>query len=85
MLRSNRIENGKDLLRRLDPALKPAERGEPAQVVVHTLYRPISFFDKDGNGDLYADKVECLLDFHEARLKQQAVEFLEKLSPGTEP
>lgn len=85
VLRSNRMENGKDLLRRLDPALKPAERGEPAQVMVHTLYRPISFFDKDGNGDRYADEVECLLDLHEAHLEQQAMEFLEKLSPRTKP
>ena len=83
VLRSNRIGNDKDLVRRLDPALKPAERGEPAQVVVHTLYRPVSFFVKDRKGDRYADEAECLLDLHDARLEQQAMEFLEKISPST--
>lgn len=81
VLCSNRMDNVDDLVRRLDPALKPAERGEPARIVVHTLYRPVSFFDKDGKGDSYADEVECLLDLHDARLEQQAIEFLEKLSP----
>ncbi len=69
------------LIRKLDPALKPAERGEPCQVVVHTLYRHKSFFTAADDGTLYADEVECLLDLHEARLEQQALEFLEKLTP----
>ncbi len=68
------------LIRKLDPALKPAERGEPCQVVVHTLYRHKSFFTEASNGTFYADEVECLLDLHEARLEQQALEFLEKLT-----
>lgn len=69
------------IIRKLDPALKPAERGEPCQVVVHTLCRAKSFFTKATDGTLYADEVECLLDLHESRLEQQALEFLEKLSP----
>jgi hypothetical protein len=69
------------LIRKLDPALKPAERGEPCQVVVHTLYRHKSFFTEANDGTFYADEVECLLDLHEARLEQQALEFLEKLTP----
>jgi hypothetical protein len=69
------------LIRKLDPALKPAERGEPCQVVIHTLYRTKSFFTEAKNGTLYADEIECLLDLHEARLEQQALEFLEKLTP----
>lgn len=69
------------LVRKLDPALKPAERGEPCQVVVHTLYRQKSFFTEANDGMLYADEVECLLDLHAARLEQQALEFLEKLTP----
>jgi hypothetical protein len=85
VLCSNRMDNADDLVRRLDPALKPVERGEPARIVVHTLYRPVSFFNKDGKGDTYADEVECLLDLHDARLEQQAIEFLEKLSPRTRP
>jgi hypothetical protein len=83
VLRSNRMGNERDLVRRLDPALKPAEQGEPAQVVVHTLYRPVSFFVKDRKGDRYADEAECILDLHDARLEQQAMEFLEKISPST--
>lgn len=85
VLHSSRMKNGMDLVRRLDPALKHAERGESAQVVVHTLYRPVSFFEKNGKGNLYADEVECLLDLHDARLEQQAMEFLEKLSLRTRP
>lgn len=73
------------ILRKLDPALKPAEDGEPCQVVVHTLFRSKSFFTEAENGMLYADEVECLLDLHEAHLEQQAMEFLEKLSPRTKP
>lgn len=69
------------LIHKLDPALKPAKRGEPFQVVVHTLYRQKSFFTEADDGTLYADEVECLLDLHEARLEQQALEFLEKLTP----
>ncbi|MFN4873974.1 MAG: hypothetical protein ACK40T_05600 [Akkermansiaceae bacterium] len=69
------------LIHKLDPALKPAKRGEPFQVVVHTLYRQKSFFTEANDGTLYADEVECLLDLHEARLEQQALEFLEKLTP----
>jgi hypothetical protein len=69
------------LIRKIDPALKPAERGEPCQVVVHTLYRHKSFFTEANDGTFYADEVECLLDLHEARLEQQALEFLEKLTP----
>ncbi len=70
------------MIRKLDPALKPAERGEPCQVVVHTLYRHKSFFTEAKDGTLYADEVECLLDLQEARLEQQALEFLEKLTPN---
>jgi hypothetical protein len=69
------------IIRKLDPALKPAERGEPSQLVVHTLYRQKSFFAEADDGTLYADEIECLLDLHEARLEQQALEFLEKLTP----
>jgi hypothetical protein len=68
-------------LRRLDPALKPAGRGEPCQVVVHTLFRPESFFSTPENGIRWADEVECLLDLHEMRLESQALEFVERLSP----
>jgi CheY-like chemotaxis protein len=66
-------------LRRLDPALVPAERGEPCQVVVHTLFRSESFSIVAPDGLRWADEVECLLDLHEARLEPQALDFLECL------
>lgn len=74
-----------DILLRLDPALKPAERGEPPLVVIHSLYRPVSFFTKDGKETPYADEIECLLDLHEARLESLALEFLDKITPQTKP
>ncbi len=79
--RSNRPIAIDTIIRKLDPALKPAKRGEPCQVVIHSLYRAKSFFSEAEDGTLFADEVECLLDLHEARLEQQALEFLEKLTP----
>ena len=72
-------------LRRLDPALKPAGRGEACQVVLHTLFRPEPFFSPPDNGIRWADEVECLLDLHELRLESQALEFVERLTPGPKP
>jgi hypothetical protein len=69
------------LLQKLDPALVPAERGEPARVMVHTLFRPEPFFSEPIGGTRWADEVECLLDLHQARLEPQALEFLERLTP----
>lgn len=64
-----------DFIRRLDPALRPASRGEPANLVVHLLLTPETFFDK-GKGTVWANEAECLLDLQEARLEAQANEFL---------
>jgi len=72
------------LLRRLDPALKAAKPGEPCQIVVHTLFRPESFFSERRDGLRWADEVECLLDLHEARLESQALEFFDHLVSGAE-
>jgi hypothetical protein len=85
IMHSRRPGGEKDILRRLDPALKPAERGEPPQVVIHSIYRPVSFFAKDEKEMPYADEIECLLDLHEARLESQALEFLDKITPQTKP
>jgi hypothetical protein len=74
-----------EFLRRLDPALKPVADGEPAQVVIHTLYRPETCFKKAEKGELWADEVECLLDLHEMRLESQALEFVEHLTPKLKP
>lgn len=68
------------LVRRLDPALQPAEPGDIPQVVVHRLYRPASHFGKRmGEPERWADEVECLLDLHEMALEPQAEEFLNYL------
>ena len=79
---TERLDETHDWILKLDPALKPAERGEAPQVVVHTLVRPVSFFMKGVNGILWADEIECLLDLHEARLEPQALEFLERITSG---
>lgn len=68
-----------DFIRHMDAALKPVKRGEPPQVVVHTLYRPESLFQTDERGVIWADEVECLMDLHEMRLEAQAVEFIDHL------
>jgi hypothetical protein len=67
---------------RLDPAfaLAPDRNGPPA-LVLHVLQRKEPFFTPGSDGLMFADPVECLLDLHEARLEQQALElfsFLEK-------
>lgn len=81
VLHSHRPGGERDIVRRLDPALKPAKRGEPIRLAIHALHRPASFFEKDGQGDRYADEVECLLDLHDARLEALALEFLQRLAP----
>jgi hypothetical protein len=66
-------------VRRLDPGLVPAEPGEPAHLAIHTLFMPRAYFTADA-GILWADEVDCMLDLHEARLEQQALEFLDTLT-----
>ena len=68
-----------DFLRQLDPGLKPAGRGEPARLVIHTLRQAKVFFEAAPDGTLWADPVECLLDLHEMRLESQAAEMIEAL------
>jgi hypothetical protein len=64
-------------IEQLDPALAQTERrDEPASVVVHFVRRAKPLFQHGGNGLAWADPVECLFDLHEARLEQQAREFL---------
>jgi hypothetical protein len=85
VVHSSRTAAPNDFLRRLDPALKPVERGETPQVVVHTLYRPETLFTRSDKGNIWADEVECLLDLHEMRLESQALEFVERLTPKPKP
>lgn len=81
VVHNKRMRAPHDFLRRLDPALKPVERGESPRVVVHTLYRPDTLFTHTDKGEIWADEVECLLDLHEMRLEAQALEFVEHLTP----
>jgi len=85
VVHASRMDGPPTFLRRLDPALKPAGRGEPCQVVIHTLFRPESLFSRPENGICWADEVECLLDLHEMRLEAQALEFVERLNPKAKP
>ncbi len=77
-LRNTSDERIQRLVRRLDPALKPAEADQAPQVVIHRIFRPKTFFQETPAGKA-ADEVECLLDLHEAHLDPQANELLEHL------
>jgi len=70
------------LLRRLDPGLEEAERGEAPHLVLHSLYRSNPFFSGPDEGFLWADPIECLLDLYAARLESQADDMLQKLMEG---
>lgn len=60
----------------LDPGLKRVDtEDQPAQLVLHFLRRREPFFNRDKNGTLWADPIECLVDMLEARLDPQAEEF----------
>ena len=79
-VQSRRREPDLGFLRQLDPALRPAERDEPARLVIHVLHQPVVFFESAADGTLWADPVECLLDLHELRLEAQAAAFLSHFS-----
>ena len=74
-------ENALDLtfIEDLDPALErqTKQAGHPASLVVHCVRRRESLFARDADGFAWADRVECLLDLHEARLEHQAEEFVQ--------
>jgi hypothetical protein len=64
-------------VKRLDPALEETRSTrESASLVIHTVRRPESFFERSTDGPPWADPVECLLDLHEARLESQARDFV---------
>ncbi len=69
-----------DFINKLDPALVRSNdpRG-PASVVVHQVYHLKPLFAKREGGLAWADRVECLLDLHDARLEMQAKQFLDAL------
>ena len=76
--RGNRVNF--DFVHSLDPALdKTEDPAEAARLAVHVVRYKHSFFHVESSATPYADPVECLLDLHEARLEQQAREFLNAL------
>ena len=73
-------------LRKLDPALQESTTGESTpSLAVHFLRRAQSLFKEDGQGCLWADPVECLLDLRSARLDYQALQFRNAILPGDTP
>jgi len=79
-INASQIQRVDDIMHRLDPALKLAERNEPGRVVVHVVRQPQSLFTSDSDGNRWADEVDCILDLYEARLDQQAHELQSALS-----
>lgn len=71
-------------IRRLDPALKPAQPGTLPQVVIHHLHRPEPLFRQNSDQNLITDEVESLCDLYEARMVPQAAELLEHLTRKTQ-
>jgi len=57
---------------------------EAPQLVVHSLLRKNPLFHQSDDRT-FADEVECLLDLQEARLEQQALEFLDHLKKNARP
>lgn len=73
-------------LAELDPALvRETDPLAPAQVVVHAVRHADSLFEPRAEGLAWADRVECLLDLHEARLESQARDFLRVLKQRSDP
>jgi hypothetical protein len=67
-------------IEKLDPALKrEADPLKTANVIVHIVRDANPLFEPREGGLLWADPVECLLDLHEARLKDLATQFLTAL------
>jgi hypothetical protein len=74
-IHGNRVDWG--FVEQLDPALRRVQDpSEPANLVAHFLRRHDPLFDREPEGALWADPVECLLDLHEMRMESQAREFL---------
>lgn len=69
-----------EFIEQLDPALKRVEDPlAPANVVMHAVRHADPLFAGREGGLAWADPLECLFDLYEARLDQQAAQFLEAL------
>ena len=67
-------------VRRLDAALKQCDGPDPSAIlVIHLLPRKQGCFERDDEGRVWADPVECMADLHEMRLDAQAQDMLRAL------
>lgn len=70
-----------DFVKQLDPALAPTrDPHRPARLAIHFVRRKDPLFDREKDGSVWPDPVECLVELFNARLDQQAVSFQEFLS-----
>jgi len=60
-------------------ALKPIEKDESPQVIIHLLHSPTAYFIQAGDGMRWADELECLIDLHEVHFEYQALEFMNEV------
>lgn len=68
-------------IQKLDPALeRTRDTHRPARLAIHFLRRQDPLFDREQDGSLWADPVECLLELYNARLDQQARSFQDFLA-----
>lgn len=67
-------------VRRLDAALKQCDGPDSsANLVIHLLPRKQGCFERDDEGRVWADPVECMADLHDMRLDSQAQDMLHAL------
>lgn len=65
-----------DFVKQLDPALeRTRDPHRPARLALHFVRRKDPLFDREDNGSLWADPLECLLELYIAGLDQQAIGF----------
>ena len=70
-----------DFVKQLDPALEQTiDPHRPVRLALHFVRRKDPLFDREKDGSLWPDPVECLLELYNARLDQQAVSFQEFLA-----
>jgi len=69
-----------EFIHQLDPALeRTRDLHRPARLALHFVRRKESLFDRESDGSLWPDPIECLLELFLGRLDQQAVAYEEFL------
>lgn len=70
-----------DFVKQLDPAFEQtSDPHRPARLAIHFVRRKEPLFDREKDGSIWPDPVECLVELFNARLDQQAVSFQEFLT-----